>query len=351
MEARCSGWSVGSWSVGTVGALLVVFVTAGCAQGKESNFAPGPDLFQVSTDASAPPADGVGSATDGEPAMDATTDSASATDSEPPVKPVCLPTPLPLSRFTKKQRTSSTGRVFGGWGGGAAATLAAPQPAQRVPVIFVHGNGGTAGDFLGLHKALCKQGYTDQEIWAITFQDNSCFGTCLSGSNTQHATELAQMVTLVRSVTKAKRVAIVAVSMGVTTTRYYLKFLGGLGEAALAYLVSGPNHGLASCDLAGSSSINVACAEVATLTTYSGWLHDLNSPDETPSGQGDGLPAIKTVLYRVLTYALDPYFVGLYTQSPLLAGADNLTLSGALHGQPNEADLLAYLAKINPAVP
>lgn len=327
-----------------------MFVAAGCAQGKEANFQPGPDLQQVATDASAPPADD-GSATDGEPAQDATTDSAPATDSEPPVKPVCLPTPLPLSRFTKKQRTTTTGRVFGGWGGGASATLAAPQPAQRVPVIFVHGNGGTAGDFLGLRKALCKQGYTDQEIWAITFQDNSCFGTCLSGSNTQHATELAQMVTLVRSVTKAARVAIVAVSMGVTTTRYYLKFLGGTGEAALAYLVSGPNHGLASCDFAGSSSINVACAEVATLTTYSGWLHDLNSPDETPSGQGDGLPTSKTVLYRVLTYALDPYFTGLYTQSPLLAGADNLTLSGALHGQPDEPDLLAYLAKINPAVP
>lgn len=333
----------------SVGALLAI-VAAGCAQGKETRSYE-PDLLQVTTDAGAPTGDdGLWGATDGQLAPDAIADSTTTNDA-PPVKPICLPAPLALGRFTKQQRTTNTGRVFGGWGGGASATLDAPQPAQRVPVIFVHGNGGSASDFLGLRKTLCKQGYTDQEIWAVTFQDHSCFGTCLSGSNTQHAAELARMVELVRSATKAKRVGIVAVSMGVTTARYYLKFLGGTSETALAYLVSGPNHGLASCDFAGSSSINVACAEIATMTSYTGWLHDLNTPDETPSGQGDGLPAAKTMLYRVLTYALDPYYVGLYTQSPLLAGADNLTLSGALHGQPNEADLLAYLAKINPAVP
>jgi triacylglycerol esterase/lipase EstA (alpha/beta hydrolase family) len=264
-------------------------------------------------------------------------------DTTLPVKAPCLPAPLSLDRFPKAKRTTNTGRTFTGWGGGATATA-----ATLPPVIFVHSNGGKADDFKPLRKQLCAKGYNDQELWAITFQDPSCWGTCLSGSNTQHAAELAKLVELVRAQTKAKRVALVATSMGVMAARYYLKYLGGAKEVSLAYLVSGPSHGTSYCDTLGASAINVACNEISSATLYKGWLHDLNTPDETPSGQGDAQPA---VTYRVLHYNLDSYYLGYYANSPLLKGADNVVLSGASHGVIPPTDLLTYLAKTTKPVP
>lgn len=258
----------------------------------------------------------------------------------------CGPTPLSLDRFPEAQRTTADGRTFSGWGGAAT-----PGVAQKPPVVLIHGNGGAANDWLGVRNALCKQGYSDSEIWAITFQNNDCSGYCYSGSNTEHATELEQMVKLVRGQTQAPRVSLVAASMGVPAARYYLKFLGGLqrDEVALAYLVSGPNHGLADCDIPGAAMINVACAELTSATLVFGWQYDLNNPDETPNGQGDGLPPAKTVIYRTVSFTGDPFFPGLYVSSPKLDGADNLVQPGNKHAVIYVDDMLNYLGKATPS--
>jgi pimeloyl-ACP methyl ester carboxylesterase len=256
--------------------------------------------------------------------------------------PSCGPSALPLTRFPAAMRTTKSGRVFEGWGGASA-----PGVAQRDPVILVHGNGGTADGWLSFRPYFCNAGYGDLELWAITFQNYNCSGPCSSGSNTQHAEELAKMVELVRTQTQAKRVSIVAVSMGVPTARYYVKYLGGVqkNEVALAYLVSGPNHGLSDCDIPGAAYINVACAELDSVALSSGWLHDLNTPDETPSGQDDNLPPDKTITYRTVSFDGDPFYPGSYVSSPKLAGADNLVLSGNEHAVIDMQDLLAYLGK------
>jgi hypothetical protein len=143
-------------------------------------------------------------------------------------------------------------------------------------------------------------------------------------------------------------VSLLAVSMGVPTARYYIKSLGGLSrdEIALAYLVSGPNHGLLDCDILGASYVNVACAELDSYALKYRWLHDLNHPDETPNGQNDGLPAGKTILYRTVSYTDDPYFPSSYIASPKLEGADNLLLPGTKHAAIDLADLASYLKKV-----
>lgn len=298
------------------------------------------DFVQTHTDQGPPPAgdSGVQPGTDGQVTVD--------TGTNPPPKASCLPTPLSVDRFSVSQRTTSEGRVFTGWGG-----TAQPTKAQKIPVVFVHGNGGTAEGWKPFRDHLCKQGYGDAEIWAITFQDYSCVGPCSSGSNTEHATELELFVKLVRDQTQAKRVSIVAVSMGVPTVRYYIKSLGGVArdEVALAYLVSGPNHGLADCDLPGAAAINVACAELDAAALSSGWLYKLNTPDETPNGQDDGLAPAKTVIYRTVRYTGDPFFPGDYVDSPILDGADNAKYSGSQHAAISLNDLTTYLGKATPA--
>jgi pimeloyl-ACP methyl ester carboxylesterase len=256
--------------------------------------------------------------------------------------PSCSPTPLSLDRFPKSSRTTAEGRTFTGWGGAAA-----PGKAQKVPVIFVHGNGGTAKEWIPFRDSLCKQGYGDLEQWAITFQDYDCSGTCYSGSNTEHATELEKLVQLVLSETQAKRVNIISVSMGVPAVRFYMKFLGGIqrNEVAMSYMVSGPNHGVPHCDVWGASMINVACAELCSSCS---WLDKLNQPDETPSGQGDGQPPGQTVIYRTVSFTGDPFFTGDYVSSPKLDGADNWVISGNQHASIDMQDLFTYLAKTQP---
>lgn len=256
--------------------------------------------------------------------------------------PACSAAPLPLDRFAASLRTTAAGRTFAGWGGAHA-----PGTAQRVPVLFVHGNGGSAQDWIPIRDALCKQGYTDLELWAITFQDHDCTGPCASGSNTEHATELETLVKLVLAQTQATRVNIVAVSMGVPAARYYLKALGGVqrNEVALAYLVSGPNHGLPQCDLPGAALINVACAELCYASLLYGWLYELNHPDETPHGPGDGIAPADTVIYRTVSFTGDPFFLGVYVISPMLDGADNQVINSSQHAAIDLQDLTLYLNK------
>lgn len=325
----------------------ILFGLVGC--GDEGQFptvsadAGGVDVVQRRTDDGAlvqPDSGVVAPQPDSGPATDSGT-----ADSAPP-SPGCAPQPLSVDRFPEADRTTADGRTFSGWGG-----TAQPGAAQKIPVVFVHGNGGTAAGWKPFRDHLCKQGYSDREIWAVTFQDYSCAGPCYSGSNTEHATELERFVALVRAQTQAKRVNIVAASMGVTTARYYIKSLGGIkrNEVALAYLVSGPNHGLSDCDIPGASMVNVACAELDSYALSYGWLHDLNTPDETPSGQGDGLPAHQTVIYRTVSYTQDPFFPGSYSSSPQLDGADNLVVNGSQHAAIDLTDLQGYLGKATPA--
>ena len=315
---------------------LVALLGAGCSS-PTTSWQSGDDSG-VSPDAVAPAsADSRPKSVDGQPPLPA------ADLGAPPAQP-CAAAVLPLTRFPAAQRTTSGGRTFTGWGGAASAGA-----VKHPPVIFVHGNGGSADDFKPFRDELCKAGYSDNEIWAVTFQDNDCTGVCSSGSNTDHATELERLVVLVRGQTSAPRGSLVAVSMGVPTARYYIKSLGGItrNEVALAYLVSGPNHGLQACDVAGASFINVTCAELDALALASGWLHDLNTPDETPNGQDDSLPAAKTIIYRTVSYTQDPFFPDSYVSSPKLDGADNQVLPGDTHAAIDPTDLLAYLKKAN----
>lgn len=323
----------------TMAGLAVLVLLPACAD--EGSFPANTDGGQAAVDGHAPAPDrGVAPGVD--TILVAADSGATSTVDATPTPASCGASALPLTRFPASMRTTTSGRTFEGWGGASA-----PGVAQKDPVILVHGNGGTADGWLSFRPYFCNAGYGDLELWAITFQNYSCSGPCYSGSNTQHAEELARMIELVRAQTGAKRVSLVAVSMGVPTARYYIKYLGGAqkSEVALAYLVSGPNHGLSDCDIPGAAYINVACAELDSTALASGWLHDLNTPDETPSGQDDNLAPEKTITYRTVSFDKDPFFPGSYVSSPKLAGADNLVLSGNKHAEINMSDLLSYLGK------
>jgi len=319
-----------------VAGLAVPLLLLGCSTPAGEPSAPDAELAPDSGITSPSPEAAV------QPTTDAAPNKPQADQKVPEQAVGCGSSPLQLTRFDKSLRTTAEGRTFTGWGG-----TATPAAAKRQPILFIHGNGGDADGYLPFRNIFCKAGYSDAELWAVTFQNNTCSGYCSNGSNTQHATELAKFVELVRAQTGATRVAIVAVSMGVPTARYYIKYLGGLqkSEVSLAYLVSGPNHGLEACDAYSAGSVNVSCAELDATALASGWLKKLNTPDETPNGQDNGLPKAQTIIYRTVAYQSDPFFPGKYVKSPELVGADNQMLPGDTHAAIDTTDLLSYLNK------
>ena len=92
-----------------------------------------------------------------------------------PTPKACALTPHGLNRFPTSSRQTASGRVFSGWGGRPAG-----GKPDHVPLVLIPGNGETADRWLDLRRQLCAMGYSDQELWAITFNQSSCFGACLA---------------------------------------------------------------------------------------------------------------------------------------------------------------------------
>lgn len=108
-------------------------------------------------------------------------------------------------------------------GAGAVLALAAFSPAVAaqevdppVPVLVVPGWFDTAEALAGLRVRLRAAGWPAERIAAVTFADPT-------GSNVEHAGEIARAVGFLRRRTGAERVDIIAHSMGGLATRVYLR--------------------------------------------------------------------------------------------------------------------------------
>ncbi|MFF0311108.1 esterase/lipase family protein [Streptosporangium sp. NPDC004379] len=147
-----------------------------------------------------------------------------------------------------------------------------PAPAQAAapdPVIFVHGWAGAAWNWDVMRGDFQRDGWPADRLFA--------WGYNSAQSNVTTANQLADFVNQVRGRTGAQKVDIVTHSMGGLSSRWYLKFLGGVDAVDDWVSVGGPNHGTNAsylCDL-----LIVSCAE---MNYHSSFLDRLNEGDETP---------------------------------------------------------------------
>ena len=133
---------------------------------------------------------------------------------------------------------------------------------EHVPVIFLHGNNDTPfptacnpfGRTLAFAQFFLDHGYRPSELWGLGYQGDQCDlmqdNTLRSGiSHTTAAAVpiLRQFVQAVLDFTGAKRVDIVAHSLGVTVAREWLLQDKAYGRVRALVAIDGPNHGIVDC--------------------------------------------------------------------------------------------------------
>jgi triacylglycerol lipase len=203
----------------------------------------------------------------------------------------------------------------------------APAAEKPLPIVFVHGNGDTAGLWITTIWRFESNGYPGELLDAIELR-NPLAGKLYDLPEPTHSTaaeemqQLAADVAAVQKRTHAAKVILVGQSRGGNVVRNYLKNGGGAAHTAIAILCGAVNHGVIVSDtiLAGSE-FNGAAA----------FMRDLNS---TP---GEVVPGVRFMTIRSDNndkYAqLDGRFIGnpgvatgLGYAAPELEGATNVVI-------------------------
>ncbi len=150
--------------------------------------------------------------------------------------------------------------------------VTAPARAQEapafVPVLLVPGWADTGEDVAVLQRRLHAAGWPEDRVAAITFGHPS-------GSNREHAREIAVAVDSLLARTGAVKVDVVAYSMGGLATRYYLREHAGMVRRAV--FLATPHRGTWAAYLAFGEGR-------AEMLPGSDFLEDLNSGPPVPPG-------------------------------------------------------------------
>jgi len=177
---------------------------------------------------------------------------------------------------------------------------------EHVPVIFLHGNNdtpfATACNRLGRIQALAQffldHGYHPSELWGLGYQGDQCDlkqdNTHRSGISHTTAAAVPMLREFVRAVldfTGARRVDIIAHSLGVTVAREWMLQDNAYRKVRGFVAIDGPNHGIIDCSPnpanfyqlpsgGGFTPSSAVCDEYGSDHTQ--LLNVLNAAGETP---------------------------------------------------------------------
>jgi triacylglycerol lipase len=145
------------------------------------------------------------------------------------------------------------------------------QETRNIPVLLVHGFGGTASSMGHLERALESQGRA-----VVSVQ--------LPQQGTAPLEVSARAVADAVSETGAQRVDLVGFSAGGVIVRTYIQDLEDASLARRVVLLGSPNHGAEVAAFAASADPTTCVDACAQLNPGSSFLDELNDGDETPDG-------------------------------------------------------------------
>ncbi len=212
------------------------------------------------------------------------------------------------------------------------STAGARATGKLLPIVFVHGNGDTAGLWITTIWRFESNGYPAKLLDAVDFQyplarrvEDTPQPGYSSAAEEMH--QLADEVKAVRQRTGADKVILVAQSRGGNIVRDYLKNGGGAAFVSAAVLCGAVNHGVLVSDkiLVGSEfngaspfmrDLNSTPGEIVAGVRFLTIRSTNNDKFAQPDGRYFGLPHVAT-------------HVGY--MGPALAGATNVALDGVDH--------------------
>lgn len=213
----------------------------------------------------------------------------------------------------------------------AAIVPAAPHP----PILFVHGSGGHAGNWISTLWRFESNGWPRERLFAMDVtntraRDDDARPQPDRSSAAEHAAQVRAEVERIRQMTGADRVILVANSRGGLAVRDYIRH-GGKDFVSHAVLGGTPNHGIWNTpDYLPGHEMNAAGPylrglnapqgqdglEVTPGVAFMTLRSDTQDKWTQPDGRWLGKPDMKTFV----THA-----------SPELRGAENVVLPGVDH--------------------
>jgi triacylglycerol lipase len=218
---------------------------------------------------------------------------------------------------------------------GACATPA-PSLAERPPIVFVHGNGETAGLWITTLWRFESNGWPRERLHAIDLpyplaRDDDAKAQDGRTSTAEHMAWLAAEVDRVLARTGATKVVLIGNSRGGNAIRNYVANGGGAAKVSHVVLGGVPNHGVwADAGFAPGSEFNGAGP----------FLMQLNAP-QGPNG-AEVAAGIRWLTVRSDVndkYAqADGVWIGrrgtpthVTSEGPALKGAENVVIAGIDH--------------------
>lgn len=214
-----------------------------------------------------------------------------------------------------------------------AGAFAAPADTDPPPVVFVHGNGDTAAEWMVTLWRWESNGYPSDRLFAVDLHyptANFLADEPQPGRSTTDASaaQLARFVDRVLDSTGADKVDLVGNSRGASAIRNFVKNRGGAAVTAHVVLGGGVNHG--AFDIPGlfpTSEFNDA----------SPFIQQLNSgPTETVAGVK--FLTIRSDMFDKYAQPDGRFIVGfpgiptgIGYDAPALRGARNIVLPGVDH--------------------
>jgi pimeloyl-ACP methyl ester carboxylesterase len=217
-----------------------------------------------------------------------------------------------------------------------AACATSPAGGEYPPIVFVHGNGDTAGLWLTTIWRFESNGWPRERLHAIDVpyplaRDDDTKPQPGRTSTDEHMRYLAAEVEKVRAATGAAKVVLIGNSRGGYAIRNFIANGGGADKVSHAILGGTPNHGVRVSSTSGvGNEFNGAGPFLTALNAPKGpngdeitpgpkWL-TLRSDDNDKYAQPDGLWLGAKGVPTGVTF-----------EGPALKGAENVVLAGVDH--------------------
>lgn len=206
---------------------------------------------------------------------------------------------------------------YGGWGGHEFHDT---EPGvEHYPVVFAHGNGRDACDWLGHADYFMDRGFGGDALWAITFGRET-------STHEEMRTQLQDFTLQIQEYTGVNKIQVVGHSLGVTGLRYWMDGLDAHPDQyhrVDTFLgLAGANQGTWTCGpgCEAGPDITRVCDFIShdCADTPGEALYELNHPDETPQDEDTD--------YYTIRGTLDEFFL-VRPDSPMLDGAENVEMN------------------------